>query len=390
MESWKFLLVLITIFLSNFGIFVKSLTCDPAFGQNTFNPQCIDASHPYCVQTQQNPQTLFQCSQCISNCDCLLDEFCSKAAGQVGSCVKFELNGQSCLPLTKSQLLDPTIDSSKKCAMLLGTDFLEINQEGVCVDETCRYCGVNGGGMTSCGPTDGMQEERTCVYPGTLVNSHYAAWADIYPYPSVVWFTIFFTFVVPIIISQVILLFMTLHRVKGNTYKLGESTNEEKRAKEEEEERRAKEEEKRPKEEQKRERKKTEPKPVGLASNSEGYQMDPNFAEKYSNWNKNRTSSPVEELFKENGQNSVELTTFNQNQNYAPETNQHDQSQFEPSQYNQNYASETNQYDQPEEIEQNQPETAEYDPELHEINQFLKEIEESNKQDTSKFEDVDS
>lgn len=54
-----------------------------------------------------------------------------------------------------------------------------VAQQGACIAGTCQQCSYRGNpaGMMSCGPTDGLNSERTCVYPGILVNTHSSNWS---------------------------------------------------------------------------------------------------------------------------------------------------------------------------------------------------------------------
>ena len=58
---------------------------------------CTSQSEPYCRETSLNT---FGCVQCISECDCPLDAYCSRAPGQVGECRDWDLQGDSCRPLS--------------------------------------------------------------------------------------------------------------------------------------------------------------------------------------------------------------------------------------------------------------------------------------------------
>ena len=181
-------------------------TCDPTKGANTFNPVCDDPEEPYCMQTVGGTTPTYECAMCASNCDCDVDEFCSSKPGQIGTCVEFEPEGNDCRPLSGSQLANLDFSDEWKCAMTYSDGgVLRIDQAGVCIEQTCRYCDYRGnGGMPGCAVDSGIQVERRCVYPGKLVSTHSAPWAQgsTYENPTDTWWAIFFTFFIILIIVQ--------------------------------------------------------------------------------------------------------------------------------------------------------------------------------------------
>jgi len=191
-------LFLLAIVLSVFSA-VLAKNCDNTKGANTFNPDCDSKKQPYCVLTVTGTSPTFECRECISSCDCDNDEFCSNKPGQKGECKKFGKNGKKCRPLSTGQLTQIDYPEEWKCAELYSeNNVLVIDQEGVCIEQTCRYCDYRGGGggLTSCGVDTGLKGERRCAYPGTLVDNHKYPWVkDVYyENPEAVWWAIFFTF----------------------------------------------------------------------------------------------------------------------------------------------------------------------------------------------------
>jgi len=152
-------------------------TCDTTQGSNTFNPGCTNKKKAYCRRTIETPE-LYECVECRSNCDCDENEYCSVKPSQVGKCVKFSKYGKSCKPLSGGQITDLDYPEDWKCADLYSDNGqLAIDQAGVCIEQKCRHCDyLGGGGMPSCGLSDGIKTDRTCVHPGILTSQHSSNW----------------------------------------------------------------------------------------------------------------------------------------------------------------------------------------------------------------------
>jgi len=169
-----------------------------------FNTDCTHSSEPYCVSSSSG----YVCAECMSSCDCGMNEYCSGNPETAGQCLKFGRNGKSCRNLSLLQLENITFDDSWKCAETYPMPNLPsqliVDQSGVCIDGTCRYCDPRMSSslsMTNCGPGSGMKGERTCVYPGMLVNTHAMTWSPgfYYEYPRFVWDAIIFCMIVLIL-----------------------------------------------------------------------------------------------------------------------------------------------------------------------------------------------
>jgi len=212
---------------------ILSQSCDLNTFQSGFNTQCNSKGRPYCVRTDGNPfstNPTYECVECLSNCDCKLNYFCSKQFGQIGTCKKFDLNGKSCLPLNQDQILNQTWPASWKCAMFF-TDYnntVGVDQAGSCIESKCRYCSYNGnGGLSSCGVSDGVQKERTCVYPGTQVTSYGIQWVPsaYYENPRNVWWAIFFCLLMIVMVIQTITFYGKMKGKGKKKNKSNESTH---------------------------------------------------------------------------------------------------------------------------------------------------------------------
>jgi hypothetical protein len=191
-----------------------STSCD-AIEANNFGKACQSEKdgatvYPYCRLvtglTATTPK--FECRECKTLCDCPLDMYCSSEPGEIGQCRRFAMQGKKCRPLSTAQLASSDINDDWKCADVFSdNNVLNVNHRGSCVDEVCEFCqpSLFGGGGT-CDPTDGTNVERTCVYPGVLVDSHAAQWAagSYSNQIMVVWSTIFFVFFILFLICQCI------------------------------------------------------------------------------------------------------------------------------------------------------------------------------------------
>jgi len=219
-----------------FGLFVFSLifsstlsdstSCDPLKGVGTFNPGCTSTGSPYCVNTVVTPPA-YECSECVSSCDCGDDDYCSSQPGQVGTCQSFSKAGSSCRPLQQSQISNTDFPDDWKCAItyssntnpLTNTTGLTIDIMGVCDAGTCRYCDPRGGSnqspfLLSCGVSSGLSGERTCVYPGYFTATHSANWTpgNYYENPDLVWWAIFFCLLVLLLAVQIVMLIFTIRK----------------------------------------------------------------------------------------------------------------------------------------------------------------------------------
>eukprot|EP01114_Cavostelium_apophysatum_P019442 TRINITY_DN6273_c0_g2_i1.p1 TRINITY_DN6273_c0_g2~~TRINITY_DN6273_c0_g2_i1.p1 ORF type:complete len:289 (-),score=25.69 TRINITY_DN6273_c0_g2_i1:63-929(-) len=191
------------------------------------NQYCVDKSRPYCVNivhsSQVDQQPSYECRECSSNCDCKLNHFCSLAPGEIGTCVKFEKDGDDCFPYSQDQLESASFPDELKCAALYRTPFnatsdqIRINQRGICVGGTCRTCAHTGtGGIPSCNLDKGTKEPRVCGYPGTQVNPHSQRWhpGNYNVDPRNAWWAIFFVMFITFIAIQTITLAVKFRKAK--------------------------------------------------------------------------------------------------------------------------------------------------------------------------------
>jgi len=186
--------------------------CDSTQGSGTFNPTCTNTNSPYCVQTFSNP-VMYQCVQCISNCDCGVNQFCSNTLGKIGTCTDFSKAGSSCRPLTNGEITNINYPDQWKCAITYtdNANNLQIDQAGVCIQGTCQYCDPRGNaGLSNCGVANGLQGERTCVYPGFLYSNHYAPWllGSYFENTTAVWWAVIFFFFLVLLVVQGLLLYL--------------------------------------------------------------------------------------------------------------------------------------------------------------------------------------
>jgi len=168
-------------------------------------------TQPYCMATQKNIGDVvsLNCVECVSDCDCKLNEYCGKSAymGTLGTCQKFSKAGKDCLPMSMANYYDVTVPDDVKCAMVVdadplsyisgSTDIKTIDFQGVCIEQKCRMCQSVSGlyAPASCNG-ENLQSDRTCVFPGTYATVHSAPWAsgEYFETPVNVWLAIFFTF----------------------------------------------------------------------------------------------------------------------------------------------------------------------------------------------------
>jgi len=186
------------------------------------NSQC-PADQPYCVFITTNTT---ECRECKSNCDCDYNKYCSVNPETIGTCLDFTPYGITCYPYSAQQLTNANFSDTYKCAVLYtdANNTIFIDQQGVCAIQTCRYCDYqNGnGGLGTCNPTSGNKLERSCVYPGTLVNTHSMPWnaQQYYSTPENVWWAIFFVLFIVFIGVQATILFCQWR--KGPSTKSGD------------------------------------------------------------------------------------------------------------------------------------------------------------------------
>jgi len=169
------------------------------------------------VTATEGPPATYECVECISNCDCGLNDYCSSQPGQVGTCQSFSPAGSSCVPLTQQQLIDSDYPSDWKCAVVYSSNqVFQLDQAGACIEKTCQYCDYLSfsAGFQSCAPGEGTAGEKYCQYPGKLVRGHTYYWTEgiYHEIPDFVWWAIFFPFVVIIMGIQIATLTINLWR----------------------------------------------------------------------------------------------------------------------------------------------------------------------------------
>jgi len=174
--------------------------------QGVVNPVCTNkkGKENYCRDINQNSAILtptFECTQCISNCDCKFNQYCSSAPGQVGVCKKFDKVGDDCFPYDITKLQDESFPESQKCATFFRTPSgqLAVDQLGACVAFKCRICSAwSGGGIGNCGDDDGVEEGRVCLPGEKQASYHDIYWVPAvqYFFPNLIWWAIFFVLLV--------------------------------------------------------------------------------------------------------------------------------------------------------------------------------------------------
>lgn len=205
--------------------------CDAATYTNAFAPSCAneeppnvgdDKSFPYCVSTSLTDPTQGECRQCLSECDCPLDQYCSRDSGQEGMCVKFLQVGKPCLPYNNNELLDKDLNDDLKCAALFSTNGnLVIDHAGGCINKVCQYCtpnsnpglvGLCGFGSTPYGGGTKAQYGRVCSYPGVAVEYEQFAWAEgnFHYNVSAVWAAVVFFFFLLVAGCQLVQCILTI------------------------------------------------------------------------------------------------------------------------------------------------------------------------------------
>jgi len=214
----KVFAVALFVLVSVAGVFGA---CDPLKGAGSFNPDCSDATLPYCTAVSQTPTITFACVACVSDCDCSVGSYCSGQPGKIGSCLTFDKYGDDCRPLSQGQITNSNFTDAWKCAVTftvpnstpaqLAIDFL-----GACIDSTCRFCNYEGGGgsASSCQAGTGIGVPRQCGYPGNMYSTHLIQWTPgtYYETPTNVWWAVFFCFVFIMMVCAIISLFCTIRR----------------------------------------------------------------------------------------------------------------------------------------------------------------------------------
>jgi len=180
----------------------------------TINTLCNNkkGKENYCRNINQNSAILipsYECVQCLTNCDCKENQYCSQATGTIGQCKKFEKSGDDCYPYNDNQLRNASFPDDLKCAytfQLPVSGLLAIDQRGACVGFKCHSCSAySGGGLDSCDNGDGIEGERVCAPPGTQTRLHTAYWTPgvYYLFVNNVWWAIFFCLLIITITMQI-------------------------------------------------------------------------------------------------------------------------------------------------------------------------------------------
>eukprot|EP01113_Clastostelium_recurvatum_P037406 TRINITY_DN5463_c0_g1_i1.p1 TRINITY_DN5463_c0_g1~~TRINITY_DN5463_c0_g1_i1.p1 ORF type:complete len:210 (+),score=32.16 TRINITY_DN5463_c0_g1_i1:195-824(+) len=193
------------LLLSACFISVAFAACNPTLFP-VFDSSC-DAKTPFCRNTNTTAFPVFNCVACRTNCDCDQNEYCSidRWSNTVGTCQKIDLSGKACFPMSSLQLVNSTIPSEGKCAVLV-TDSqsnLQAVWTGVCMQGKCRACDYSAAAQT-CG-AESMGPPRVCVFPGEYNTPHSRFWSGgaYYEDPIRVWLAIFFIFILIITLANV-------------------------------------------------------------------------------------------------------------------------------------------------------------------------------------------
>jgi hypothetical protein len=203
--------------------FVVTLFCIVAVVRScTFNPfqplsqDCYNQNpmKPYCLLANNATPS---CFQCYSDCDCDIGQFCSSAPDTQGTCVGFLQLGAACLPYTQSQLTDPSISNTYKCASLYNqSGILQVDHAGVCVDGVCRQCLASDTPVNppyyplfkTCYGYEGTNAARQCAFPGVLVPTIRKWWqpGETVRQPVFTWLAVFFPFILLQLILSILIL----------------------------------------------------------------------------------------------------------------------------------------------------------------------------------------
>jgi len=219
MKGTLFFLIFAFLFSASWAVI-----CDSANGANTFNPGCSDEVEPYCVRVVSGPPSdVYECKQCISDCDCDTDQFCSEKPGEIGTCVDFVQEGEDCLPLDSAALGSLAFPEALKCASLYSSSGsnLQINYRGQCIEGTCRWCDWTSNSV-QCGGGAGMGKPRRCAHPGYWTSAHSANWAngEYYENPPAVWDAIIFVFFLIFLLGAVVLCLVGCSRVSSTAKRM--------------------------------------------------------------------------------------------------------------------------------------------------------------------------
>jgi len=202
MNSSNFVLIFAIFVL--FQTVYSGDTCTPVInGVPGFNDVCPD-KEPYCVNPAGDNN--FQCSQCLSGCDCNFDEFCSSntVAKTQGQCIKFSKAGDDCRPYSTGQLQSNKYADDQKCAITYtDQNTIQLDFIGTCIQGTCRYCDPTG--SVGCGSDDGVKAPRGCIFPGKYTSLHTYYWNPGFygTQPILVWSAIFFVMIFILVVIQV-------------------------------------------------------------------------------------------------------------------------------------------------------------------------------------------
>jgi len=198
-------LVLFAVLLLALKREVEGQGCTPAY-VGTASPACTNLETPYCMQTSSN---IFNCAQCATDCDCPVGQYCSQNiwANKAGSCQSFQMEGQDCIAMNLTILMNTNIVDTYKCADVIRSGGQVVGLDGPrdsknnfmpqCRDGVCRSCSpyqTLSPRATSLLCTQGMQGPRRCVKPGHLVSEIAGMWypSQYYEDPTRVWLAIYF------------------------------------------------------------------------------------------------------------------------------------------------------------------------------------------------------
>jgi len=174
------------------------------------SPECVSIDAPFCVLSSNNPTT-YQCSECLSDCDCPIGKFCSNNSygGKAGSCVKFEAEERDCVSMVSADLLDASIPDTFKCGDVVRSDnrivMVSRPSGSACVEGICRACNPYSSTHIC---ADGRVSARGCAIPGVVTNLNGLRWAsgEYYQDPAIVWQAIFFPLLIIIVVTQCLML----------------------------------------------------------------------------------------------------------------------------------------------------------------------------------------
>eukprot|EP01113_Clastostelium_recurvatum_P047447 TRINITY_DN8460_c0_g1_i4.p1 TRINITY_DN8460_c0_g1~~TRINITY_DN8460_c0_g1_i4.p1 ORF type:complete len:313 (+),score=35.56 TRINITY_DN8460_c0_g1_i4:127-1065(+) len=180
------------------------------------DPSC-PVSQPYCRQLGVLHNVgQFRCRECMGDCGCPVGEYCSNGGiVNKGYCRKFTVGGLKCLPYSSMQLVDLTIDSSLKCAVLVSSEIgnnVTVDRQGICIQGMCRMCDASQPDATCTGASLGGP--RVCIFPGIYSSFHARNWSPglYYEDPSLVWFTLMFLFLVFILAAVLLVAVLTARK----------------------------------------------------------------------------------------------------------------------------------------------------------------------------------